>query len=64
MISPSNITLSGMHENAPILRTCSELKSVGFKHNGVYMIDPDGPRRGVEPFLVYCDQFTDHGKCT
>lgn len=41
-----------------VLSTCQELKNSGQTHSGTYMVDPDGPNAGVEPFEVYCDMAT------
>lgn len=30
----------------------------GQTHSGTYMIDPDGPNNGVDPFEVYCNMGT------
>ena len=34
---------------------CQTLKLLGFTANTQYMIDPDGPVEGVDPFIVYCN---------
>ena len=43
----------------PVPRTCQDLKSVGVSQSGDYMIDPDGPGIGDEPFAVYCNMTSD-----
>lgn len=37
------------------LRSCSEYAKFGLKRSGMYMIDPDGPLIGQEPFQVVCN---------
>ncbi|XP_035687705.1 contactin-associated protein-like 2 [Branchiostoma floridae] len=44
-----------------IPRTCSSLYHPGMA-SGEYLIDPDGPETGVEPFSVYCDVDLEPGK--
>ncbi|XP_071951884.1 uncharacterized protein [Antedon mediterranea] len=41
------------------LESCDALKKAGVKFNGVYMIDPDGPSSGLDPFQVVCDMTSD-----
>ena len=37
------------------LRSCSEYAKYGLHSSGPYIIDPDGPLLGQEPFQVYCN---------
>ena len=37
------------------VRSCSEYADFGVKTTGLYMIDPDGPLIGHEPFQVLCN---------
>ena len=37
------------------LRSCSEYAKYGLDSSGPYIIDPDGPLLGQEPFQVYCN---------
>merc|ERR1719282_2142628 len=37
------------------LRTCQEYSKFGLASDGVYLIDPDGPLLGHEPFKVFCN---------
>ena len=40
---------------AVTLRSCSEYADFGLRTTGIYMIDPDGPLIGQEPFGVRCN---------
>ena len=40
---------------AVTLRSCSEYADFGVRTTGIYMIDPDGPLIGQEPFGVRCN---------
>ncbi|XP_033126309.1 uncharacterized protein LOC117124261 [Anneissia japonica] len=44
---------------APILTSCDAFKIAGFDNNGTYLIDPDGPNTGLDPFSVDCDMTSD-----
>ena len=37
------------------LRSCAEYARYGLDSSGPYIIDPDGPLLGQEPFQVYCN---------
>ena len=37
------------------LRSCSEYARYGLEETGAYIIDPDGPLIGQEPFQVFCN---------
>jgi len=37
------------------LRTCSEYAKFGLATSGNFLIDPDGPLMGHEPFMVFCN---------
>ncbi len=52
-ISPNNAAT-----DVPILRSCYELKLAGYRIDGKYRIDPDGPDNREEPFAVVCDMKT------
>ncbi|XP_077981230.1 scavenger receptor cysteine-rich domain-containing protein DMBT1-like isoform X2 [Glandiceps talaboti] len=41
--------------------SCSELRQAGYESSGDYVIDPDGPNNGVEPFRVYCNMTDSDG---
>merc|ERR1712235_188839 len=49
--------VSKLEELAKIgtLRTCSEYAKFGLDADGQYLIDPDGPLMGHEPFKVFCN---------
>ncbi|XP_033126300.1 uncharacterized protein LOC117124253 [Anneissia japonica] len=52
-------TASEVVLTAPILTSCDALKIAGFDNNGTYLIDPDGPNAGLDPFSVDCDMTSD-----
>ncbi|RDD36937.1 Fibrillin-2, partial [Trichoplax sp. H2] len=41
-----------------IPKTCQDVFDQGYKRNGTYLIDPDGPEGSNKPFLVQCEMHT------
>ncbi|XP_033633182.1 lymphocyte antigen 75-like [Asterias rubens] len=39
--------------------SCAEWKRQGYTSNGYYVIDPDGPGQGNDPYRIYCDMTSD-----
>ncbi|KAI1889261.1 hypothetical protein AGOR_G00177320 [Albula goreensis] len=44
-----------------VTESCSVLRDTGVVESGTYIIDPDGPEQGQEPFPVYCDMDSQPG---
>ncbi|XP_035664404.1 uncharacterized protein LOC118407935 [Branchiostoma floridae] len=51
----TDATWSGNDAECIAYASCAALKDVGYTTSGSYVIDPDGPDFGAEPFSVYCD---------
>ncbi|XP_072014467.1 uncharacterized protein [Amphiura filiformis] len=48
-------TTAALAQNTPVLRSCQELFIAGYVVDAEYMIDPDGPGKGLPAIPVYCD---------
>ncbi|KAJ8418687.1 hypothetical protein AAFF_G00001860 [Aldrovandia affinis] len=44
-----------------VVESCSVLRDAGTLESGTYIIDPDGPGQGQNPFPVYCDMDSQPG---
>uniref|UniRef100_A0A8C4RW21 Uncharacterized LOC114653453 n=1 Tax=Erpetoichthys calabaricus TaxID=27687 RepID=A0A8C4RW21_ERPCA len=57
--SIGKLQCKGEKTTIPVLESCAALKVAGFTKSGRYVIDPDGPGKGVSQFEVSCDMTSD-----